>query len=758
MLLEKIINNNILEKENRKLIYNKSEIDVTYSIMETFNYDNNLNKVREYVLKLADKKEADKNIFTLILNNKNYTKELLDSIKEIINFEKDLLDIIKKITNISKEYKVELILDKNYKAIENKYTQNYTKKTGNKREEDVSDNNNDKYKLNINEINNIPVYKIIEILASKDIISIVDDLKKNGRKEVFYKFIINNEETRRTEDNMKVSVTSQQYLDNSPDDIDARSLYSDVKFILGSGRKGGKGTISFIQDLEELGAFGEPLSKPNSDNEEELKIYNKERFSKALKIINREILNNLSENLDNFKIDPNKISAGKLKIEAFPVRHPIKDNKEIDKYRDFLVNVRKLDIDIVEEEIKAGRIFSGSYLNEENKYFKNLFFSQYDHNFYRTPSSFEICYLSKIVDEDTKEEKEKINKMFFKDKSRKGLLYGKKREDAEITVFSEAVIDSISFECLTKKSKIMKDKKFNFISAQGSGNLLVWFENVLGFGFVHSDNEVPENVGNIYLVDKIDNEKEISEENKLNLANQIKDLKITFIFDESERNIKSSERNLFKLNKFVQFFDPSISVDIIKVGKRGAFLDKAQIEGRYLIDNTNIEDFIIENNFKMEYIKEEKNYKVSSFYTHYKNTPIDHNDVNMLKELRERIIKVIGTDTLYLAYDNDTGGLNYYEGFYKMCKHLGINVSLFIPPFNNNINDNNDILKHFKGISKRFSEEQCSIWLDSNYFSQVNEDLYLNGYLKKAIEKALYIKKISNETKIDKKKDNSKQP
>ncbi len=749
MLIERIRNKEKLMDFKFEENYNNEVFNIKFEVFSTFNYDQDLNIINEQVFTI---KNNDKELLlSFTSGNNELSIKLMENLKNILNNKQITLKTrIEQISDIATKNKLINNINVTKRFNEKTYTQNNNNKN--------NTNGNKNYKnvdyVDIEKLSTIPIYKVIQILLSKDYISLVDKVIKNGKKEEFYKFVINDEKNRITEENVKVSVASSFFIENNPEDIDSRGIYSDVKSILGQGKKGGRGVINFIQDLEEIGAFGEPLQRSNSATEEEISNFNKKRFGKAIGIVKDLILNNTDIDLDDLSVDQSKSFHNYLDLKLTP-RLPNKEIKNIKKFRDFLVNERKLDEDIVEEEIKAGRIYSGNYVNADNKFSNMLCFGQYDSNFSRYPNSVELCYLKKVVDENTGVEKEKLAKIFFPDKERKGLLYGKINKNPEITFFSEAVIDSISLECLLKRTD--KIKNANFISAQGSGNLVTWLEHACGFGFIKNVKNNDENtVGQVYKFTKEEVVKDFSEKELLSLKKSVSDRIFYFVLDESEKIINRSNLNLIKLNEFLKFLDKTLDAKVIRVKSRGAYIDNRVLpENAYLIDNTNIDDFFKENNINFEYDSVEKMYTFNKKIILTKEELVDDSDTKTLKELKENFIRITKTPNVALSYDNDFGGLEYYEGFYKMCKRLNLNVSLLIPPFIGKINDNNDILKHFKEIEKKFGKEQSLKWLDEKYLSQLDKDIYLNGELKKAIETYFLLEKEKNPNK---KKDNGLNP
>tara|TARA_B100000700_G_C15063014_1_gene867334 strand:- start:12798 stop:15020 length:2223 start_codon:yes stop_codon:yes gene_type:complete len=634
-------------------------------------------------------------------NNKSIAEKYIEKLKTILNQQENLNDILKAVKTINEEDFVEI-------DVTNRYFENKNAKTFNFNATNVSTNDYDR----------IPIFMLIRTLANLNYIEILENPSPNGREE-FYKFLPVNTDGA-ININPKVSVLSERSFSSYQEDFmkerenrkNKALLYSDVKSVLyQNGGNGSSGSLNFMKDLERIGVFGKPLNQPNYSNKDEVTKYNKAQFAKIMKVLKNEIVPEIG-GLNNFKVSNKKLLDVSTSNTRYPVRLPTKDKKFNEKYYNYLLNERQLNKDILDREISNQRIYTGIDFTY-NSYNQSMFFSMYDSKFGKFPQSVENTSIGEV------NRKEKLIKRHAKDRNRKKLLYGTVKKSPKATIFSEAVIDSIALESLFKYSNKNIDD-YNFISSQGAGNINTWLENVIGIGFSNTKSD-KEEFGDAYKIKTTEKKEPITEKNLYALKQALSKKRLHYVNDGKT----VTEKKLFKLRKFLEKVDQTKKVEEIKLNNRNGYINlKEYNKEDYILDNTNLEAFFEENNLHLEYNKDNKDYDIFIKYSIQNKEKIDENDNKFKESVKKKLKEIFNTDHLILAYDNDVGGLKYYEPFYNMCKSLDIPVSLLVPP---DVNDNNDLLKKYNKMKKDNGTEVANNYLEKEYFYSLSEDIVLNN-------------------------------
>lgn len=590
--------------------------------------------------------------------------------------------------------------------------------------------------------NSIPSFVALEALSELKFISIVGKLVKNSGGEVFYNVMLNSPTAILKNDTMKISVLSRKSYESGIN-LNKAGIVNDVKSFMPKGKGYGTGAVKIVKAFEQMGCFGEPLK---NDDEDFVEKQNK----LAINILNQIVdlvggIKGFEENHKNIQLHAKTI----YNYERVP-RMPQKNNKFIEEFRDFLINERKIDKDIIDREIDNGNIYSGNFNNTFNNFFtKQLFFALKDKNFKQQPSSAERLFFLNLDNKD-----KKLNKIHIK--STQGLAYGILNKEPKMTWFTEAVIDNLSLENIFKESKNHNEKDYNYISVQGCNNFIVWLKNVIGIGFSITENDLQE-YGEVYTYKKIKEEREIKDSDKERLKEGIKNINIHYINDKN----KISLNNLKKLKDFFKQIGFNKKIIEHEVKFLGGWIDMKQFDQTkdednrdYIIDNTNINDFFIKSGINFSLDKENNEYKFSiiSEKEIFKN--LTKNDDEKIRLIRKKLISVLGTDSLGLSFDNDLSGLQYCKGFKAMCTLLGVKYAILVPFFGKDINavvtpsvalkvmnDNNDIIKRIKLLKSKKNGDVLSQNFIKSILEQINFNLFDKGLFELYLKNAATVKK-----------------
>tara|TARA_B100002019_G_C21273257_1_gene603647 strand:- start:3731 stop:6022 length:2292 start_codon:yes stop_codon:yes gene_type:complete len=610
------------------------------------------------------------------------------------------------------------------------------------------------YKRN-DDIEQIPIFMIIEMLASQGYIDIIDDLEKNG-KEVKYRFTISESNKDRViSDNFIVSVVGE---DNYQEEAERAMYYVDFKGYFEKDR-GSAGEINFLKDLERYGAFGKPEVLSKNPSEEEQREYNKKVFIKVNDVL-RKIKSNIGNDFDYVKRGSG-LGIRFSEPDVMPAK--IQKNEKLKPVRDFIgiLKYRGFSDEIIEDSFKSGLMYFGKTISKKKGYQPtNLIFPMFDLVGSKFPVSYEYCFPLR----NNGEAPIKMDKIFASikrvgmnnDNIMTGSYFGVSFDRADSynnkgTVISEALLDSIAVKQLMGYSGIERGD-YNHIALQGVGNVINLLKETFGFYYKKSDDEAKNEYrcGDVYRYEKTIEESELTDEVKGKLKEKIEGKKIKFIFDKSK---KGSNFQLEKLNKFLKEIGAKNKIDVIEVKYRAEKINEESLVGENVLifDNTNVDKFFEQN--KLIFNKGGK-------FKFLQESVVDEKveDPNILKEYGERIRRVLGSKKIILAFDNDTAGMNYGVGFYEMSKKIGIECTPAIPYFHiyrkndgsdKLINDNNDILMFANHLleSGKITKQGLSEWLNKTYFSQFEKvNGFENGKFEESLEMAKKIKSL--ETKI----------
>lgn len=598
-----------------------------------------------------------------------------------------------------------------------------------------------------NSYKQLPIFALIMSLQKNNYISLVGDLEKNG-VETKYRFEINPDiSTRVIKDSFIVSTVGEN---NYEKHADRANYYVDFKgYFL--KEKGSAGEMNFMRDLERLGAFGTPV---NPDD-----FSNRDQYEGKLKEKIRPLLNQLRKSAfdiqgDDFII---KKSSGFSRTMNRPqtMFKPVPFNVKTKQISDIvkILKSRGFSDKIINDSVSKNVLRFGKSVNPKLG-FQSVIMSANMHNVFdpKFPIGYEIF---------TPKEGAKFNKFFsamkrtqpYSKNETTGTSYALSVDMSEKplgTVFSEAVLDSIAVKDIMDYCGVNYDN-FNHIAAQGVGNMVNFFKDNFGFYYKTMDDPASGEykMGDIYIVEKKKEIREIDEGELKRLQDTLKDLKIKFIFDESK---KGSSSQLFKLKSFMQDMCIKDNIEVIKIpystSNPNIKIDKE--DDIYIMDNSNVNKFFDENSISVEYDKEKKLYKYGLVVETEEDRKFDP-EKDSYKELADRLFSVLKSKTFYLAFDNDIAGLKHYAPIQKMCEKLNFRCRALCPPFHmykedegsRLINDNNDVLMFIRHLDSmgRFSKKEIKDWVIDSFLIDMKQDRVIEN-IDSIIERAQKIEEV----------------
>lgn len=598
----------------------------------------------------------------------------------------------------------------------------------------------------------VPIFMLIELLSEKGYIDIISDLEKNGR-EVKYRFTISeNNKDRLLSDNFIVSVVGAE---NYKDEPERSMYYVDFKGYF-KREKGSAGDLNFLIDLERYGAFGKPEKLVNNPSDADVSDYNRRVYSKVGKIL-RELKKSIGSDIELVK----RGSDFGISL-SYPDMLPVKvqKNEKLKSIREFMnvLKIRGFSDEIIDDSLSKGLIYFGKTVNKKMGFQPiNLIFGMFDVFGGKFPVSYESCYTIRNGNESPK----KIGKVFGSIQrtglSDANIITGSyfalsidrsKSYKPNAVVFTEALLDSLAVKQLMDYAG-KNHQDYTHISLQGVGNIVSFLKETLGFYYKKNDDEATNNYecGDVFSYDKKIEYIDFPDETKSRILEKLNTKKIKFIWDLSK---KGSEYQYKKLRKFLDFVGYKEKIEKIEVKFRSEKIEDSLLVGDnvVLFDNTNVDKFLEQN-------------KVISIDGQFKFIKITIDEVKVEDESRlleygERFKKAFGTDKVVLAFDNDTAGMSYLNGFYKMSKKIGISSSAAIPMFHvfdqpdgssKFINDNNDILIFCNHLmeSGKITKKDLKDWLEKVYFSQFDKiNTFENGAVDRALDMASMIKELES--------------
>lgn len=674
------------------------------------NYEKQTYNVKNITYDIIFSKQKIENYFLIFQNGeeifrasleKEKQEKLNDIVKETFSEKNDFIDIYEEFCKKNNDIFIENHIKDNFIPKEKVVKQN-SPQSNNKKNLNAN--------LNYNQVKNLPVFLIIESLLKNKTLGLVKK-EQNGADETFYTLTDNNQ-------NMyKISVLNNESYQLNKNST-KKGYFSDVYNEVNSA-----GAINLIKLFAERGAINELKGVPTHDH--------KEMFKASMNYIN----NSLNLDFDEEHIEFNQIeksfSSSKTKL---PPRAPVK-LKDVDhKFIPFFRDIRKIDEDIIKEEVNAGRIWSGILFNPTtNKtYINQTFFKLVNSKGYMDAN--ERIFLKNVNG------KPKIEKENLKFAKLSGVSYqiSGKSKFKEATIFSEAALDAISTKNIFKYRGYDTDK-YNFYSIQGTPHFPNWIKERTGvkINFKSKEKREEENSSLAYFIKTEDKIKDIKLKDIDNFIqshkyeNGIQELKKIIIIDANEKE------NLKKLYEIFQksIFSKKIDIEIHSTNNRNVFLnnlDNYEPKHTYIIDKTNFFDFINENSLYIDTENEEIKFRDKEI----KEVPVDFTDKEQVETIRKKFRHAIDARDFVMAFDNDYDGLKNIKVLKEFFDKINLTFKAIIPPKLNFENgketkDNNDILQ----LIKENKEEKDKI-LES-YFETFENPKILENTINQKIEDSL---------------------
>lgn len=742
----------IIKKDRKKPVFEKDiKLKMSDQIVDIslkaycIDYLKNLEDKTVYNIILTDN-NTKKTILNIEHPNSEIVNNLYNEIDVILhtNFNLSLMEKLENILKIIEEKNI-LTNDPNFLFLNNDYkikkALNYENKTTytnyNKNEKNINSQNK-KYSKTYNEMfNEIPIVYIIETLHNIGYINIEKGPERNG-DEAFYWIEMPNQSK-----SSKVSVLSRDSLEKKK----SSKILQKYMMIrdLNNGVLSSDNASGLVSRLKDNGFFDD---KEVYEIKKEL-IQSRGGFNGFLRVDkeNQEVIGSGGEIFTVTGVD-------------YPSRLPnVYYGKKVEEYRDYLVNIRKIDADIIDPEIKNKQITMGLFADFNNYVEFNMGFFKLKYFGNEYDVSYEKFKLNK---ETNKLERKHLSGIQIKGKSH--ILKGK---DPKMTIFSEAVIDSYSLYNLFKLSNNINQENYNYVALAGVGNIKGWLEYNLGISLNFKTNEEFEKSKNgerVYLLNKEKIIVENQEKKKNDLKAALSEKNIYFIKEETnnEKINKMIDHKIFLLQNVLKYISPDIKLNIVVVPEKQKLdydmfqkTTKDSESKDYLIDKTNVDTFLLNNGIEAKYDSTLKEYKITFFEEISKDIPFNETNTDIIEKVRKKYIELTGTDSIGFAFDNDTAALKKCEALDYLGKLLGLKPTFIIPTFNFGINDNNDMLKSYKKLMEEHQNQQASYIMDS-----VEKQVLRVGYglppdFEKIMNKA---KEIETKKKIEENKTNSLKP
>ena len=185
--------------------------------------------------------------------------------------------------------------------------------------------------------------------------------------------------------------------------------------------------------------------------------------------------------------------------------------------------------------------------------------------------------------------------------------------------------------------------------------------------------------------------------------------RLHFIIDETQDWLKKEgDKSLFRLSNTLKELNKDIKINVLRItdpkNRKIDLNDFSKGDGcdDYILDTTNINEFLKENNIKTTYVgkaKEQGNvYDVVITKNKEKSIPMTKDTKELIEKIRNRFVQLTKTESMTFSFDNDIAALPKLPHLKKLCDLLGLESKFLIPTFAHKINDNNDILKKYKSL------------------------------------------------------------
>ncbi len=745
----------IIKKDRVKPVFDKEiKIKMAENVVDislrafSIEYLKNLENEKAYNIILIDN-NTKKTILNIELFDADKINNLYKKVDTILhtNFNLSLIEKIEEILKIVQQENLiennngNVFLNEQYK-VKKQITEQQNKKVysnSNKENNNQNNSSNKNYSKSFNEaFNEIPIVYIIETLHNMGYINIEKGPERNG-DEAFYWIEVPNQSKA-----SKVSVLSRDSLEKkrSSKILQKYTMIRD----LNNGVLTTDSASNLINRLKDNGCFED---KEIFEIKKEM-IQSKGGFNGFIRV-NKEDQEVIGQSGEIFTV------TGIDYPSRLPNIYPSKKNEE---FKEYLINARKIDSDIIENEIKNKQIVTGLFADFNNyvEFGMGFFKLKYFNNEYDV--SYEKFKLNK---ETNKLERKHLSGIQIKGRSH--ILKGK---NPKMTIFSEAVIDSYSLYNLFRLSNKIEEENYNYVALAGVGNIKGWLEHNLGISLNFKTNKEFENLKNaerVYLINKEKIILENQDKKREDIKNALMEKNLYFIKEETsnEKINKMIEHKIFLLQNVLKFISPNIKLHIeIIPEKQKIDYDKFQKSTKdsetkdFLLDKTNVDTFLLNNGIEAKYDPAKKEYSILFFEEINKETPIKKEDKDLIEKIRNKYIELTGTDSIGFAFDNDTAALKKCEALDYLGKLLNLKPTFIIPTFNFGINDNNDMLKAYKKLVEEHQNQQSTYIMNS-----IEQQVLKVGYglpqdFEKITQKAEEIEK--NKKKLEDSKVNNPKP
>lgn len=638
-------------------------------------------------LDVNNKQEALKNTRGFVKNIENLiNKDMTQSLQEKVKIIEGLL---KKYSDRLSQSKNPIYINEDYK--EKQVLQSPKNNNNNKKGNNYYNNKGESF---LDKFNKIPLAYIIETLAEMNAISLEQEKKPNGDEDFYW---IESDNYPKAS---KVSVLAIRSIENqSGAVIDKYKHCRD----LNNNKLSTTTAMSLLFSLQKEGYL-----KGMEAGEAVSQIIKARGGFKAFPLIDEE--NETMSMGEGGEV----IDIVSLKL---PSRLPeIYRARNTDEYKNYLIKERKISSEIIEREFEKGILKTGTFATCQNYINSNigLFTLKY---FQGASKTYEKINFDKVTG--------KLNRGHLKNIGINGRSHIIQNENTKGTIFTEAVIDNYSMENLMQLSPSNNSEDYNYVGLTSVGNINGWFEHNLNLKVKMKDNkETGVAETQIMYIERKELEYEDQEKELEKVAKAIKTKRLHFVFDKRKPwKEKNSTQSLYRLQKILAKIDPEIEVHLINLDNKNYRIDynkydKGDNTKDYILDDTNVKDFFEKNGIIAKYDKETKDYDVKVVQKKEKWNELTDENVEIKNNIKQKIKDLTGNTKFIFSFDNDMAALPKLPHLQNFCEFFGIDYSFTVPTFQNNINDNNDILKTYVELQQCGKSQEASQLLEQ-FVSQI---------------------------------------
>lgn len=706
-------NKNIYIEFVKNKIKNKRTIDDETLIKLELSVDN------------KNQKEVKNNIKGFMTNIENIiNKNMSESLKVKVG----LIDkLVTKYNDRLSEGKNAFYINPKYKEVLNN---NYNNSNSNNSSTSTNSNKvkyNDSGESFADKFNKIPLAYIIEKLAEMNVISLEKDKKQNGDEDFYW---IESEKLSKAS---KVSVLSIRTIENQSGNVIKK--YKHCRD-LNNNKLTTTSAMGLLYALEREGFTG---SREAGELAGEII-----KYSGGFKTF--PLIDEKNETM-SYGEGGNIVNIVSLSLQS---RLPsIHYTKKAQDYKDYLINERMIDTSIIEREFNKKEIKTGTFYSHENYMYSSigLFTLKYFNNEYK-----------KTYERFSFNQEGKLNRGHLSQIPIKGRSHIIKNEGAKATIFTEAVIDNYSMENLMEISPNHNSKDYNYVGLTSVGNIIGWFEHNLNIKLqFKEDAKTKEYITKIMYIDKKEEKLENQEEEMKKLAKAIKTKRLHYIHDKKTKwSEKTSNKVLFRLKKVLEKIDNEINLNVIELDKNNYkvdynIFDKGTGCNDYILDSSNVIDFLEKNNIESKYNPEISDYDVSILSKKENWLELKEENIEIREKIKRKVHELTGTTNFIFSFDNDMAALPKTKHLFNVCEFFNLGYSSTIPTFEYNINDNNDLLKTYKVLLNK-GDTKNSDRLLNEFLSQIQNNKNktpenMDGIMKES-ERIELKKKASQKNKI----------